>query len=71
MAGRGLRLRLRDFVIPELEETGVELGRGAYGSVVEMLLQGEKVAVKKIHQALLASDGGENLLGQLESECDR
>ena len=69
--GGRLRLHMRDFVIPALEDTGVSLGRGAYGEVVEMRLKGEKVAVKKIHQIFLGAEGWETALAQFESECVR
>jgi hypothetical protein len=59
------------FVIPTLEDTGVSLGRGAYGEVVEMRMKGEKVAVKKLHPVFKDTDGWDITLRNFEEECVR
>lgn len=73
MAARGQRLReeLRRFVIPALEDTGVSLGKGAYGEVVEMKMSGQRVAVKKIHTMFVGAEGWEDTLAKFEEECVR
>jgi hypothetical protein len=62
---------LGQFVIPTLEDTGVSLGRGAYGEVVEMRMKGEKVAVKKLHSIFEGTSGWESTLRNFEEECVR
>ena len=61
--------------LPELEETGRVIGRGAYGEVVEMLLHGTKVAGKKIHNVFFDSTNDpshvESLRKRFEQECVR
>ena len=69
--GESLREQLRDFIIPSLEMTGVVLGEGSYGRVVKMLMNGEAVAVKKIHQILLGDGVYRKKLEQFEEECIR
>jgi hypothetical protein len=59
------------FVIPTLEDTGVSLGRGSYGEVVEMRMKGEKVAVKKLHPVFKGTPGWEITLRNFEEECVR
>jgi hypothetical protein len=59
------------FVIPTLEDTGVSLGRGSYGEVVEMRMKGEKVAVKKLHPVFKDTDGWEVAQRNFEEECAR
>ena len=64
-----------DCFLPELEETGRVLGRGAYGEVVEMLLHGTKVAGKKIHNVFFDSTNDpshvESMRKRFEQECVR
>ena len=60
--------RLRSYHLPNVEETGRELGRGAFGVVVEMKLpNGTRVAGKKIHDLLLGE--GSVIPSQVEQEC--
>ena len=63
-----LRDELGRFIVPSLEDTGVSLGRGAYGEVVEMKM---KVAVKKIHPVFIGTPGWEAMLAKFEEECVR
>ena len=69
--GRRLREKLGRFVVPALEETGNSLGKGAFGEVVEMKMDGRRVAVKKIHTALLGVQGQEANLEKFADECIR
>ena len=66
-----LREQLRNHIIPSLETTGVVLGTGSYGKVVKMLMKGEAVAVKEIHQALLGDGVHGKRLEQFQEECIR
>ena len=43
-------------LIPSLQETGRILGKGAYGEVVEVLVNGRKCAAKKLHGIFSARD---------------
>ena len=56
-----------DCQLPELEETGRVIGRGAYGEVVELLLHGTKVAGKKIDYKDRESD----IITRTKQECSR
>ena len=71
--GRQVRNKLERFVVSGLEDTGQVLGAGSYGEVVKMRLNGETVAVKKIHRALINVDneGWEASLMKFEEECIR
>ena len=56
------------YLLPNVEETGRELGKGAYGVVVEMKLpNGTRVVGKKIHDLLLGE--GSIIPSQFEHEC--
>ena len=47
---------LEPFVVPNVELTGVELGRGAYGVVQEAKIPGAVCATKKLHNDLIQGD---------------
>ncbi len=66
-----MRVELRRFLVHDLEDTGVSLGRGAYGEVVEMRMNGKSVAVKKIHTVFEGAEGWEVTLAKFEDECVR
>ena len=67
--------KLEHCLLPELEETGRVLGRGAYGEVVEMLLHGTKVVGKKIHNIFFDStndpDYVKSMKERVQEECVR
>ena len=44
---------LEQFVVANIQLTGVTLGAGAYGSVEEVEIPGARVAAKKIHSQLI------------------
>ena len=70
--GRQLRNELEGFILPVLEDTGKLLGRGAYGEVIEMKLNGETVAVKKIHDILNDPRADGNfVVRKFKEECVR
>ena len=71
MASVPQRCRLRRFIVPSLEDTGGSLGRGAYGEVVEMRMNGGRVAVKKIHPVFKDTDGWDNAVAKFGEECVR
>ena len=50
---------------------GRELNRGAWGTVHEGQLDGESVAVKKLHDALKDAEGGDNTVFSFFQECER
>ena len=52
MAGR-LQNRLKSLLLDNVEETGKELGRGAYGVVVEVRVSGLVCAGKTLHEAIV------------------
>ncbi|XP_064407546.1 uncharacterized protein LOC135352311 [Halichondria panicea] len=65
---------LREFVLENVEHFGEErvLGTGSYGSVQEVMINGEVYAAKKIHEVLLETDergGVANLAGNYHREC--
>ena len=43
---------LRQYVVSNVRQTGRELGKGAYGSVVEVEIPGAVCAAKKVHETL-------------------
>ena len=70
-SGQHWRDELHRFIIPSLEDTGVSLGKGSYGEVVEMRMNGQRVAVKKIHAVFKDTDGWETTLAKFGEECVR
>lgn len=68
---RNLRDELREVIIPALQETGVSLGRGAYGEVVKMKMNERDVAVKKVHRVFIGAQGWEENLQKFGEECKR
>ena len=57
-------------LIPHMEETGEELGSGAYGTVVEVRVKGERYAGKRLHAALCGSKKDVVALSRrFETEC--
>ena len=44
---------LEQFVVVDVQLTGVSLGAGAYGSVEEVEIPGARVAAKKLHPQLI------------------
>ena len=68
--------QLERYVIPDLEETGKEFGKGAYGVVIEMKFpDGTLVAAKKIHNIFFESGNEPNqvqsMKEQFKEECIR
>ena len=45
--------QLEQFVVVNIQLTGVSLGAGSYGSVEEVEIPGAKVAAKKLHSQLI------------------
>ena len=45
--------QLEQFVVVDVQLTGVTLGAGAYGSVEEVEIPGARVAAKKLHTQLI------------------
>lgn len=56
------------YELDEAEETGEELGRGAYGVVTVVKYKGMRCAAKKLHPVLLEI-GGERMLDRFIEEC--
>ena len=44
---------LEQFVVVDVQLTGISLGNGAYGSVEEVEIPGARVAAKKLHTQLI------------------
>uniref|UniRef100_A0A1X7TCN4 Tyrosine-protein kinase n=1 Tax=Amphimedon queenslandica TaxID=400682 RepID=A0A1X7TCN4_AMPQE len=51
--GKMDRAQLQPLLLPDLKETGKELGRGAYGVVTEVIVSGTICAAKKLHPAIV------------------
>ncbi|XP_019855261.1 PREDICTED: probable receptor-like protein kinase At2g42960 [Amphimedon queenslandica] len=47
------RVKLQPLLLPDLEETMNELGRGAYGVVTEVIVSGTTCAAKKLHNIIV------------------
>ena len=48
-----LQAQLQGLLLNDVEETGKELGRGAYGAVVEVRVSGLVCAGKTLHEAIV------------------
>ena len=57
--------------IPKTLKIGREIDRGAWGVVYEGKLDGQPVAVKKIHQLLKDAGGGDDTLTSFFEECEK
>lgn len=55
----------------KVEETGVELGMGSYGRVVELKVNGAKCAGKKLYREAFQSSQSSKILEQFADECIR
>ena len=44
---------LEQFIVVDVQLTGISLGAGAYGSVEEVEIPGARVAAKKLHTQLI------------------
>ena len=51
--GRVTAPELEQFIVVNVQLTGVKLGNGAYGSVEEVEIPGARVAAKKLHSQLI------------------
>ena len=62
---------LQRFVLPEVRATSRELGRGAYGSVEELEVNGLVYAGKRLHEELVEqdNDGVEGIVSKYLREC--
>uniref|UniRef100_A0A1X7T3Y7 Protein kinase domain-containing protein n=1 Tax=Amphimedon queenslandica TaxID=400682 RepID=A0A1X7T3Y7_AMPQE len=47
------RAQVEPLLLPDLKETGKELGRGAYGVVTEVIVNETTCAAKKLHDAIV------------------
>ena len=47
------RAALQPLLLKDVEETGKEFGRGAYGVVTEVIVSGTVCAAKKLHDAIV------------------
>ena len=59
MATRANRItapELEQFIVVDVQMTGVNLGAGGYGSVEEVEIPGARVAAKKLHAQLINLD---------------
>ena len=56
--------------IEELEETGRELGKGSYGSVVEVRHKGTLCACKRVHEVFV-EDRENRIVEKFRAECER
>ena len=64
--------QLRQFIIPNLRPTGRELGRGAYGSVEELEVDGLLCAGKKFYNILIDpiyGEGAQRMVDMWYAEC--
>ena len=63
---------LQSFIVLDVQYTGVELGRGAYGSIYEVKIAGALCASKQIHDEFLREGTPkdiDHLLKTFEAEC--
>ena len=62
---------LQRFVLPEVRTTGKELGRGAYGRVEELEVNGLVYAGKRLHETLIEQDNAdvEKIVSKYLKEC--
>lgn len=57
--------------IEELEETGRELGKGSYGSVVEVRHKGILCACKRVHDVFVEDRASNHIVEKFRAECER
>ena len=64
-------LELQQFVLPDVQPTGRNLGVGSYGSVEELQVKGLVCAGKRLHETLLerGNEGVLNIERKFLEEC--
>ena len=62
-------MALEAFLVEGVSTTGLELGRGAYGRVVEIRIPGALCAAKIIHDELLRESNAANITTKFAEEC--
>ena len=70
MAARKIRIiapHLKQFIVVDVQQTGVSLGAGAYGSVEEVEIPGARVAAKKLHTQLINLGSPQQVLNLLHT----
>ena len=68
-ANRVTAPQLEQFVVVNVQLTGVTLGAGAYGSVEEVEIPGARVAAKKLHTQLISLGSPQQVLNVLLLYC--
>ena len=58
-------------IVPPNFRIGREIGRGAWGTVHEGQLDGQPVAVKRVHDLLKDAEGGDSAVQSFFEECER
>ena len=74
MAAYLIPSQLQSFVLADIEEVGKVLGKGAYGEVLEMRMQGLRVAGKKLYNSFFQGTTQkvqQHLSKRFEEECIR
>lgn len=61
---------LRKFILSGVEQTGRSLGTGQYGEVDELLMDGTRVAGKRLNMTQLAGGNTQKMLQKFMSECE-
>ena len=61
--------QLEQFIVADVQLTGITLGAGAYGSVEEVELPGAKIAAKKLHPQLINLGSPQQVQTNLHSVC--
>ena len=64
-----VRAALQRYELHGVRETGEELGRGSYATVVEVDYKGMRCAAKKIYSFLSRRGDGDRLVARFEEEC--
>ena len=53
---------LEQFLVSNVQPTGVQIGRGSYGSVEEVRMPGALYAAKRLHEELLTFGSAQQVL---------
>ena len=69
MADNDLKNQLKSVIIRDIKETGIVIGKGAFGEVLKMEMNGKIVAGKRIHHSLTEPESV--WVTRFEEECLR
>ena len=64
-----IEVQLKKLQLVDVSETGKVIGKGSYGQVIEVYMQGTRCAAKEIHPILITHDDSDRVKRSFQIEC--